>query len=381
MINTLYLDETLTGFERKIAIESAKIDISMQKLDALYEAVDANLQANYKEAELKVYAENGTYDDLAILYMEAENDAAEKKGGILSSLFNAIVNFCSSIINGIKSIFKKSSENKSVPQDTVLDVTTEDIKKLDTADKIVSKATGFLHGIKSATKDGCEDLVKFVKDNIGFVVVTGTAATGAVAGIAGTTHVITKKVTKASFEKKIAEVTDELEKLRKAVLAGKVAVKAGEIFIGSDEDSGEQKPTEQKPTEQKPASNDNKSGAPATTQTSTDKKKGSKILDAIKTALRWIGDGIKKIGTFVSGIWNKYIGSLFKKNTNTETKTKDGTFGSYLKNKRAEGSGTASEGKTDGNSDKTEAKPEAKPETKPEEIKAESAIDFLLDLI
>ena len=375
MSNTLYLDETLTGFEREIAIESAKMDISMQKLDALYEAVDANLQANYKEAELKVYAENGTYDDLAMLYMEAENDAAEKKGGILSSLFNAIVSFCSSIINGIKSIFKKSSENKSVPQDTVLDVTTEDAKKLDTAGKIVGKATGFLHGIKSTTKDSCEDFVKFVKDNIGFVVVTGTAATGAVVG---TTHVITKKVTKASFEKKIAELTDQVDELRKAVNGAKVAVKAGEILTSSGGNSGEQKPAEQKPAEQKPAekpaaSNDNKSGAAtpaeqkpqATTQESADKKKGSKILDAIKTALRWIGDGIKKIGTFVSGIWNKYIGSLFKKNKNTETK--DGA--------QTEDSGDA-EGTLDGKSE-----PKDETGAKPEETKTESTIDFLLDLI
>lgn len=369
MSNTLYLDETLTGFERKIAIESAKMDISMQKLDALYEAVDANLQANYKEAELKVYAENGTYDDLAILYMEAENDAAEKKGGILSSLFNAIVNFCSSIINGIKNIFKKSSENKSVPQDTVLEVATEDAKKLDTASDITSKATGFLHGIKSVTKEGCADFVKFVKDNIAFVVVTGTASAGAVIG---TTHVITKKVTKASFEKKIADLLDQVNKLKNAVALAKVVVASGEFLVGSNGDNDGQKPVEQKPAEQKPVSNDNKSGAvtPATTQESDGKKKGAKILDAIKTALRWIGDGIKKIGTFVSDIWNKYIGSLFKKNTNPETKTKDGT----------EGSGTASEGKTDGKSGTTDDVKD-KPETKPEETKTESTIDFLLDLI
>ena len=372
MIHTLYLDETLTGFEREIAIESAKMDISMQKLDALYEAVDANLQANYKEAELKVYAENGTYDDLAMLYMEAENDAADKKGGILSSLFNAIVNFCSSIINGIKNIFKKSSENKSVPKDTVLEVESEDIKKLDAAGNIVGKATGFLNGIKNATKDSCDDFVKFVKDNIGFVVVTGTAATGAVAGVS---HLITKKITKASLEKKIADLTDQLDKLKAAVIAGKVAVKAGEIFfIGSDEDNGEQKSAEQPA-----ASNDNKSGsaAPATTQASTGKKKGSKIIDAVKSALKWISDGIKRIGEFITGIWNKYIGSLFRKNQNTETK--DGTFGSYLKNKRAEGSGTT-EDTPDEKSDKTD---DAKDETgaKPEETKTESTIDFLLDLI
>ena len=359
MTNTLYLDETLTGFEREIAIESAKMDISMQKLDALYEAVDANLQANYKEAELKVYAENGTYDDLSMLYMEAENDATEKKGGILSSLFNVIVNFCSSIINGIKNIFKKRSGNKSVPQDTVLEVESEDSKKLDIAGKIIGKATGFIHGIKSITKDGCEDFVKFVKDNIGFVVVTGTAATGAVAG---TTHLITKKVTKASLEKKIADLTNQLDDLKKAVIAGKVAVKAGEIFIGSDEDSGEQKPAEQPA-----ASNENKSDATtsATTQSSSDKKKGSKILDAIKSALRWIGDGIKKIGTFISGIWNKYIGSLFKKNKNTETK--DGA--------QTEDSGDA-EGTPDGKSE-----PKDETGAKPEETKTESTIDFLLDLI
>jgi hypothetical protein len=374
MTNTLYLDETLTGFEREIAIESAKMDISMQKLDALYEAVDANLQANYKEAELKVYAENGTYDDLAMLYMEAENDAAEKKGGILSSLFNAIVSFCGSIINGIKNIFKKSSGNKSVPQDTVLDVATEDAKKLDTAGEIVGKSTGFLHGIKSATKEGCKDFIKFVKDNIGFVVVTGTAATGAVAG---TTHLITKKVTKASLEKKIADLTDQLDELRKVVGVAKLTVKAGEIFTGSDEDSGEQKPAEQpaaatdgKKSDATPAGQ----ATPAATQTSDGKsddgkKKGAKILDAIKTALRWIGDSIKKIGTFVSGIWNKYIGSLFKKNKNTETK--DGT--------PTEDSGAA-EDTPDGKSGKTD---DAKDETgaKPEETKTESTIDFLLDLI
>lgn len=385
MIHTLYLDETFTGFEREIAIESAKMDISMQKLDALYEAVDANLQANYKEAELKVYTENGTYDDLAMLYMEAENDAAEKKGGILSSLFNAIVNFCSSIINGIKNIFKKSSENTSVPQDTVLEVETEDTKKLDTAGKIVGKAIGFLHGIKSTTKDSCEDFVKFVKDNIGFVVVTGTAATGAVVG---TTHVITKKVTKASFEKKIAELTDQVDELRKAVNGAKVAVKAGEILTSSGGNSGEQKPAEQKPAEKPAASNDNKSGAAtpaeqkpqATTQESADKKKGSKILDAIKTALRWIGDGIKKIGTFVSGIWNKYIGSLFKKNTNTETKNGKSGNASEGKSDGTDDSGDASEGKSDGKSDKT-GDVKDKTETKAEETKTESAIDFLLDLI
>lgn len=297
MINTLYLDETITGFEREIAIESAKMDISMQKLDALYEAVDANLQANYKEAELKVYAENGTYDDLAMLYMEAENDAAKKKGGILSSLFNAIESFCSSIINGIKNIFKKSSENKSVPQDTVLDVATEDIKKLDTADKIVSKATGFLHGIKITTKDSCEDFVKFVKDNIGFVVVTGTA-------VVGTTHVITK----ASLEKKITKVTEELDDLKSQGAIAKRIFNSGYIddaeemvFSLFDTSYCNQGFEEWK------AERDGK-------------KKGSKILDAIKTALRWICDAIKKIGTFVSGIWNKYIGSLFKKNKNTEAK-------------------------------------------------------------
>lgn len=370
MSNTLYLDETLTGFEREIAIESAKMDISMQKLDALYEAVDANLQANYKESELKVYAENGTYDDLAMLYMEAENDAAEKKGGILSSLFNAIVSFCSSIINGIKNIFKKSSKSKSVPQDTVLDVATEDAKKLDTAGEIVGKSTGFLHGIKSATKEGCKDFIKFVKDNIGFVVVTGAAATGAVAG---TTHVITKKVTKASFEKKIADITDRLDELKNAVALAKLTVKAGEFLTGSDEDGGEQKPAEQPAT----ATDGKKSDAapagqatPAATQTSDGKsddgkKKGAKILDAIKTALRWIGDGIKKIGTFISGIWNKYIGSLFKKNKNTETK--DGT--------PTESSGAA-EGTPDGKSE-----PKDETGAKPEETKTESTIDFLLDLI
>ena len=387
MSNTLYLDETLTGLEREFVIESTKLDISMDKLNVLYEAVCSTLNANYREAELKVYAESGTYDDLAMLYMEAENDAVEKKGGILSSLFNAILNFCSSIINGIKNIFKKSSGSKSVPQDTVLDVESEDAKKLDTAGKIVDKATGFLHGIKNTTKDGCEDLVKFVKDNIGFVVVTGTAATGAVVG---TTRLITKKVTKASLENKIADLTNQLDELKKAVIAGKVAVKAGEIFIGSDGDnrkrrtlgaylknrqaegSGEQPAAATQTSDTAPAGQ----ATPAATQTSDGKsddgkKKGSKILDAIKKALEWICNGIKKIGKFISGIWSKYIGSLFNKNKNKAKGTPKKT--------QAEGSGTA-EGTPDGESGKTD-EPKDDTGANPEETKTESTIDFLLDLI
>ena len=107
MSNTLYLDETLTGFEREFAIESAKTDIAFQKLDALYEAVDATLKANYMEAELKVYAENGTYDDLATLYTEAESEASEKKGSIIGSMLKALGVFFDKLKKAIMSIFKK----------------------------------------------------------------------------------------------------------------------------------------------------------------------------------------------------------------------------------------------------------------------------------
>lgn len=182
MLNTLYLDETLTGLEREFAIESAKTDIALQKLDALYEAVDATLKANYMEAELKVYAENGTYDDLATLYTEAESEASEKKGSIIGSILKALGAFFDKLKKAIMSIFKKKTEAATNENDE-LEVDAKSYKDLQESKSIGTKILDFFKGLKNATAAGFKDIINFIKNHkllSGFIA-TGTLATGAYA--------------------------------------------------------------------------------------------------------------------------------------------------------------------------------------------------------
>ena len=182
MSNTLYLDETLTGFEREFAIESAKTDIAFQKLDALYEAVDATLKANYMEAELKVYAENGTYDDLATLYTEAESEASEKKGSIIGAILKALGTFFDKLRKAIMSIFKKKTEAATNENDE-LEVDEKSYKDLQESKSIGTKILNFFKGLKNATAAGFKDIINFIKNHkllSGFIA-TGTLATGAYA--------------------------------------------------------------------------------------------------------------------------------------------------------------------------------------------------------
>lgn len=182
MSNTLYLDETLRGSEREFAIESAKTDIAFQKLDALYEAVDATLKANYMEAELKVYAENGTYDDLATLYTEAEGEASEKKSSIIGSILKALGTFFDKLRKAIMSIFKKKTEAATNENDE-LEVDEKSYKDLQESKSIGTKILNFFKGLKNATAAGFKDIINFIKNHkllSGFIA-TGTLATGAYA--------------------------------------------------------------------------------------------------------------------------------------------------------------------------------------------------------
>ncbi len=119
-MNSLY-NEYLTGAEREAAIIVAESDAQLAKLNVLFEAVDATLEANMLVAEAKVLTENGTYDDLTMLYKEAGEEAATKKKGILATIVEAIAKFFGKIGDFIKSKFGKNVEQKvnELPEDEV----------------------------------------------------------------------------------------------------------------------------------------------------------------------------------------------------------------------------------------------------------------------
>ena len=80
---------SISDFDREIMIENARLDNEFNRLQIQFEMTNLQLAQMYKDAELKVFKEGGTYDDLAQLMVEADNAVAPQKTGILESIFKA----------------------------------------------------------------------------------------------------------------------------------------------------------------------------------------------------------------------------------------------------------------------------------------------------
>lgn len=208
MSNTLYLDETLTGLEREFVIESTKLDISMDKLNVLYEAVCSTLNANYREAELKVYSENGTYEDLAMLYTEAEKEASGKQRSILGSMLKFIGDLCDKIRNFIVNIFTKKVQKS--PSDE-FEVNEEEYNTLKSTKSFGDMVKGGLSNVMNTPKKTLENLRDNIKKHKIFAAVAGVGA--AAAGVAAGAAIHhknhnTKKVKKSE----VLALTDQANK-------------------------------------------------------------------------------------------------------------------------------------------------------------------------
>ena len=116
-MNTLF-NEYLTGDDREVAIMEAEYDAEMAKLDLLLETVQSTLKVNMLDAEAKVFAENGTYDDLTMLYTEATEEANKKSGNIFTAMFAAIGKFFARIGAFFRERFGKQ---EAIPETTQCD--------------------------------------------------------------------------------------------------------------------------------------------------------------------------------------------------------------------------------------------------------------------
>lgn len=101
----------MNTIERETDMFNRSIQIESNKISLMVEAYYNKLENDYLLAEQKVMMENGTYDDLTYLYMEANEESDKNKKGI----FAAIKRFIQKIIDHIKSLFggKESYEGKA----------------------------------------------------------------------------------------------------------------------------------------------------------------------------------------------------------------------------------------------------------------------------
>ena len=156
MYNTDIYNGYLTGFERELAIEDAEIENTFSRFDTMWEMVNLEYEQNIRDAELKVFKENGTYDDLLYLYQEAENAAAEKKQGIFSKLLSFIAN----IFNTIGGWFDKISGAPVPPDAEQPEVLVTSAKALNEKTSVVGKVLSFITGVISSMKLGIGKLLE-----------------------------------------------------------------------------------------------------------------------------------------------------------------------------------------------------------------------------
>ena len=170
-MSALY-NEYLTGAEREAAIIIAESDARFAKLDLLLETVDGTLNANMLAAEAKVFAENGTYDDLTMLYKEASDEAEKKKGGIFAAIFGAIRKFFASI----GQFFTKHFGDKEIPAEAEMPSDVEE--HMNIFQRIWNQLKSAIDAFKNGdVKGGCQKIVGlFSVDKLGLPAVFGSAA-------------------------------------------------------------------------------------------------------------------------------------------------------------------------------------------------------------
>ena len=68
MFRSLVLENSKYEFVSVLECAEQEYDIAMQELNIMTEMVDKQLELNRKRADLKVYTEQGTLEDLSFLY-------------------------------------------------------------------------------------------------------------------------------------------------------------------------------------------------------------------------------------------------------------------------------------------------------------------------
>ena len=262
-MSALY-NEYLTGSDREIAILEAEYDARMAKLTVLFETVDASLKANMLAAEAKVFAESGTYDDLTMLYTEAEQEADEKKKGIIAKMFEAVANFFKGIGNWIKGLFKS---DKDIPETTEVPEDAEE--NMNIFERWWNNVVTGFNKIKSGDiKGGCLLLLKAA---------IPTAIAGGIA--TATTMVIVKRDKLKAW---IKSLTDKEETITSATTTASAAITAGTAVIDAVSGSTD--------------SGDKEGGLKGVL---------NKALNAIKAIGNWIKKAILKIKSWCGAVVEK----------------------------------------------------------------------------
>lgn len=222
--------EHLSDAEREALVLENTLDLQISNLSNSLVQVTESTVLNLKAAETKVLIESGTVEDLEILYEAANEEADEKKKGIIRKIFEAIGKFFKNIKDKIKSIFTKEKaeslkEAEQVKDQPVLDTINGKLSTF--MNEAKAKFTKLIHG-GDLSDEEIEELNGKAK-KIG-VVAAGTVA------ITAAGKVVYDKVIKASKETDNAEgILDSMKSMFESAKGKFDEVKAKGILASVSE--------------------------------------------------------------------------------------------------------------------------------------------------
>lgn len=191
----------LRGVERKLAIFDANMSNNIDKLSTMYEMVSLKSSQIYKDIETKAFLEGTDMDGLTYMYQEAEEDAVEKKKGIIAKIFDWFKKIFAAIREKIGGLIGNKGDNDDVEVPSNVSKIVEAIKKHFNSIKMA------LIKIKNGNFiDGVKDLSKAVFPEIALV--------------AGATVIIKRKKIKewiSSLKDIVAKHEDTVDGVKKAV--------------------------------------------------------------------------------------------------------------------------------------------------------------------
>lgn len=164
---TIY-NEYLTGEERERAIEEASLENEYSKLSTLFEMTTLQGEQMVRDAELKVFSESGTYDDLEFLFQEANEETDAKQKNIILKLIDVIRSMITSAKNAIVNFFKKGNKEQEC------EVPKEAVEKVSVINKLVNQVQTGISKIQNGDWSGAGDILKGIS-----IPVVGAGAVGA----------------------------------------------------------------------------------------------------------------------------------------------------------------------------------------------------------